>query len=629
VLTTLPSIFITPATQPRKRARTLPRIALALATLATAGLFSAAHATYPGENGFIVFDTGAQRTINRVSPGSSTVTVLGDGVYPSVSPNGKKIAYMSGDALSLYVMNIDGSNPVLLDSGQQVFNPAWLPDGSQVVYGRLNPNSEIELWAVNPDGSGKALKRNLGPYTASIDPLFLAWSPSGNSYTFLGRQGLAIADDVNPAVNTLAKDGIGSSWAPDGGSILVSGWNGIQFEINPDGSNRRSVPPGDVPQSPSAISPDGKFIAGGVHDTNHVMRLVTRARAGTPTTFTWTAYGFTTDWSRVPKNCYTSTPQGGGGVLAGDVNYYASQCKGVVMPYGGSRFLEQVIAVGPDGLVYSRELTLDPFTRLPTWSSFTRVPGGSGSPLGIKAKKIAIAAAKDGSVQVVIVNADNNLVYHAMRYANGTWSGFNPLDGYAGAANFAARDVAITINASSLTSPGNAQVIANGLNEGNIFYRVRQADGNWWPFTNVPGLYDNQQISQALAISAAEDGYTDVVATLKDSTGAIHPMHQTRRPDSSWDGNWVAVGTPKGTTFSASSDVAVARTLSGTAQLLFTDSAGNVVYQERSDPNLPSSWQQQVTGMPIINTVGRAVSISAGATAGSTSQLLLTRTFPQ
>jgi hypothetical protein len=402
--------------------------------------------------------------------------------------------------------------------------------------------------------------------------------------------------------------------------------NGIQFEINPDGSNRRSVPPGGVPQSPSAISPDGNFIAGGLLDANYVTHLVTRARAGTPTTFTWTAYGFTTDWSRVPQNCYVSTLQGGGEVLAGDVNYYGTECKGVIMP-GGGRVLQQVFAVGPDGLLYSRELTLDVFTGLLTWSSFTRVPGGGGSPLGIKAKKIAAAAAKDGSVQVVIVNADNNLVYHAMRYANGTWSGFNPLTGAGGAPNFAARDVAITINASSPTSPGNAQVIANGLSASSVYYRVRWVDGSWSPFQQVPGA--EGMFTSKLAIAAAEDGSTDILATttaLDGSNGRI--MHVLRDANSNF-GGWVTVGLSKGTTISVSSDVAVTRTLSGTAQLLFIDSAGNASFQERSNPNLPSSWSSQVTTTPIISTVGRGVSISAGATAGSSSQLLLTRTFPQ
>ncbi len=565
--------------------------------------------------------------IKRVSPGNSAVTTLATGVFPSVSPNGKKVAYLSNDIRNLYVMNIDGSNPVLLDSGVPLDSPAWLPDGSKVVFGRVISDAQVELWAVNPDGSGKTFKRNLAPHATTLGPLYLAWSPSGNSYTFRGFFGTYIANDVTSAIDVLVQDAISSSWAPDAASILISGWDHYQFEINPEGSNRRYVIPGDVPQAPSAISPDGKFIAGGLMNTNRWPLLVTRDRAGSPTTFSWPDdLANKTDWSRVPKNCYASTPQGGGAVLAGDTDFYASQCALAVMPDGGQHgVFQQAVAVGPDGRLYHRAFQYGPNGRPPSWTPFAVVPGGGGNPNGINAKKIAIAAAKDGSAQVVIINAADNLVYHAMRYANGSWSGFNPLDGYAGAPNFAARTVAITIN----NDDNTAQVIANGLTDGNVFHRVRRADGTWSPFAGVPGLYDNKQTSHELAIAADASGYTDVVATLEDSTGAVRVLHQTRRPDSSWDGNWAVVGSPKGTTFSASSDVAVARTLSGTAQLLFTDSAGNALFQTRPTPNVPASWQEQVTTTPIISTTARKVSISPGPTTGSTTQLLLTRTFAQ
>jgi Tol biopolymer transport system component len=634
VLKTLPSIFMAPATQPRKRGRTLSRIALALATLATAGLFNAAHATFPGENGVIVFEQpGSPSTIAKVkSEFGSTVTTLGIGIQPSVSPSGKKIAYLSNDRLGLHVMNIDGSNAVqLLNNGKEMASPVWSPDGSKVGFAIASTNrSAMELWSIKLNGTGKTLVRSF-PFAVPIDRFSLAWSPSGSVYTLNGPDNagdggdaLYIADDIDSGVRGLARNDPGSSWAPDGASILFH-FDNSEYEINPDGSNTRRLNPLGETSGISSISPDGQSIAGSVFTTDGagqpVNGLAVRQRSDGWIARAWNVYSAKADWSRVPKNCYTSTPQGGGGILAGD-EFHAVNCAGVATSDGG----QQVIAVGGDGYLYHRAFTSGSHGG---WTPFARVPGGGGNPLGIKAKKIAIAAAKDGTSQVVIINVADDLVYHAMRYSSGNWTGFTPLDGYAGAANFAARDVAITINASSPTSPGNAQVIASGLGNGNIFYRVRQPDGNWWPFTNVPGLYGNRQISYALAISAAEDGYTDVLATLVNPNGTPQLVHQTRRPNSSWDGNWVTVGTPAGTIISISSEVAVTRTLSGTTQLLFTDSAGNVNFQERSSPNLPSSWQSQVTTTPILSTAGRAVSISAGATAGSTSQLLLTRTFPQ
>jgi hypothetical protein len=359
--------------------------------------------------------------------------------------------------------------------------------------------------------------------------------------------------------------------------------------------------------------------------------LKTRNRAGTPDTFSWNIEAGKTDWSRVPKNCYATTSQGGGGVLANDVDFHAVECAIVVMPDGGQNgTFQQVVAIGPDGRLYHRAFQYGPHGRPPSWTSFAPVPGYGGNPNGINAKKIAIAAAKDGSAQVVIINKNDNLVYHAMRYANGTWSGFYPLDGAGGAPNFAARDVAITVNASSSTSPGNAQVIANGLTDGNVFYRVRWPAGNWSPFAEIPSFIKNSlpevglRDTYALAITANENGFTDIVATCECDSSGSKILFTRRNPDSNWYPYWEPVG-DVWQPISASSDVAVTFTSSGNTQLMLTDSAGNAYLQEY----LAGLRSPVVSTTLITSTAGRAVSLSPGATAGSTSQLLITRTFPQ
>lgn len=628
--TSLSSISIASPVQPRKRTRTLPQMALALATLAAAGLFNPAHATFPGENGVIVFHSLNPITenfdIQRVSPGNSAVTTLATaGRSPSVSPNGRKVAFSSQDGLSIYVMNIDGSNVVLLDSGQPVDSPVWLPDGSQVVFARTPPNNPIELWTVNPDGSGKAFMRSLKGFTSS-GRVALAWSPLGNLYAF-DSGGLNIADNVTFDVRKLAPEGSGAAWAPDGASILFRSNNGGQFEINPDGSNLRQVPSTGYVGFVNAISPDGALIAGGM-STNGQSLLTTRKRAGSPTTFSWAANALNTDWSRVPKNCYATTSQGGGGVLAGDVDFYAAQCAIAVMPDSGQHgALQQAIAIGPDQRLYHRVLKPGAPGVAPTWTSFTRVPGAGGNSNGINARKIAIAASRDGSAQVVIINTDDNLVYHAMRYANGTWSGFVAVDGASGAPNFAARDVAIAIDLSTPTSPGNAQVIANGLAAGGLYHRVRWPAGNWSSFQPISD--SNVFTTNGIALAVGEDGNTNVLAITTTANGNQSQIMQSLRyAAGNWSG-WGLVAMPAGITFSTSSDVAVTRTINGLAQVMFTDSMGNAYSQDRPTPNMPFSWQVQAPTTQIANTVGRAVSISAGATAGSSSQLLLTRTFPQ
>lgn len=58
---------------------------------------------------------------------------------PAVSPDGRTIAYVSGGdgTLNLFTMDVDGSGTRQLTryaSGEQVYNPAWSPDGSTIVF---------------------------------------------------------------------------------------------------------------------------------------------------------------------------------------------------------------------------------------------------------------------------------------------------------------------------------------------------------------------------------------------------------------------------------------------------------------------------------------------------------------
>src|SRR6185503_6420565 len=58
---------------------------------------------------------------------------------PAVSPDGARIAYVSGSdgTLNLFTMNKDGTDRVQLtnyEAGEQVYNPSWSPDGSAIVF---------------------------------------------------------------------------------------------------------------------------------------------------------------------------------------------------------------------------------------------------------------------------------------------------------------------------------------------------------------------------------------------------------------------------------------------------------------------------------------------------------------
>lgn len=611
-------------------ARVLKRLSLAFAALAASGtLLNVAHATYPGENGVIVFDSWQfPRSLGRVSPGGGVPVTLTEGWGPKVSPNGKKVAFMRGAGNTprdIFLMNIDGSNIVKLTDAPNAVAVTWLPDGSRLAYATAtNVDGLAQLWTMNPDGSGKTFVRDLKNAVTALD-----WSPSGPSFAFVGSDVIYVSDVVNPIPpgRYLNSD---PAWAPDGLSIMVGNTQnelGEAQEIMVDGSGRKTLPPQSLLTGRNAISPDGKLIGAGILYSN--FKLATRARAGLPIVSTWDTQVSNVDWARVPKNCSISTPAGGGSVLAGDVDGYANQCAVAILPgaMAAGGVLGQALAIGPDGRLYGRLLKVNASGGAPLWGSPYVIPGGSGAPGGINPAKVAIAGAKDGSFQAVIINSVNQAVYHAMQYPNGTWSGFNLLDGSAGAPSFQARDVAIAINGSSASSPGNAQVIANGLLSGDLYHRVRWPSGTWTGFAVVPGSAGMN--SNELAIASSDDLYTNVLAVTTAADGSQGQIRQViRDPSGNW-GGWVTMPVLIGTTLTATSDVALARTtFSGNpvAQVLFVDSTGNSNLQIRNNPNLVSSWQGQVINGLMTNQ-SRTVSISAGG--GSPSTLLTTRVYPQ
>ena len=82
------------------------------------------------------------------------------------SPDGKLLAYSDGDKSyvlrpwDLAVIGLNGGNPNSLVDGDASttinFNPAWTPDGSQIVFSRapVGGQDSSEVFIVNANGSG-------------------------------------------------------------------------------------------------------------------------------------------------------------------------------------------------------------------------------------------------------------------------------------------------------------------------------------------------------------------------------------------------------------------------------------------------------------------------------------------
>ena len=134
-----------------------------------------------------------------------------EGAHPSWSPDGKRIAFISGRNLKvnqLYVMDADGQNQtqVAHDFVHKRL-PSWSPDGRRIAYVGDNV-----IWVVDSDGE------NPRQLTKIITEEHPTWSPDSESIAFhsFGRDrglggadrviGIYLVDVTNGAVNALQRD---------------------------------------------------------------------------------------------------------------------------------------------------------------------------------------------------------------------------------------------------------------------------------------------------------------------------------------------------------------------------------------------------------------------------------------
>jgi TolB protein len=233
-----------------------------------------ARATFPGNSGLIVFDTGD-------GPRSQIYTVAADGrrlrqlthggrgqrTDPHWSADGSRIAYVSDESGSpqIWMMRRDGSGQhrVTHDPGADFFSPSWSRDGRTILVSRcshLLGTCDVVVMGAN----GMALRTLIGGYWHHGQT---AYSPDGTRIAYTSDEGgydslLWIADahgghrrHITPP--PLAADR--PSWAPGGTRLSFTGdpHNGKIFTVDPRGRHLRRVPaPPDTLFG--SYSPDGR-----------------------------------------------------------------------------------------------------------------------------------------------------------------------------------------------------------------------------------------------------------------------------------------------------------------------------------------------------------------------------------
>jgi Tol biopolymer transport system component len=186
------------------------------------------------ENGLTVMD----------ADGSNEVVIAdaAEGSFPSWSPDGSKIlfAQAAGESMTvdvgeisllssahLFVANADGVDAHQLTSGPYVDDQGvWSPDGSHIVFRRFGAD-ERGLYVMNADGSDPVL---VAPGSAEYPPYAPAWSPDGSriAFTMNSRRGAAIyvmnADGSGLVPLTAGEPNFDAepAWSPDGTLIAFS-----------------------------------------------------------------------------------------------------------------------------------------------------------------------------------------------------------------------------------------------------------------------------------------------------------------------------------------------------------------------------------------------------------------------
>jgi TolB protein len=261
---------------------------VASAALAAAGpsgeiVFVWANGAFTSEEiGLVQADGSGQRKLTNEA---------GFDVSPAWSPDGRRIAFTSSRSMppgfggeqrlysELYVMNADGSNVQRITNnvGMIDFQPAWSPDGRQIVVARgpgtTPPQGKLaqptDLWIIDL-ATGRERQLTNSPETWEW---YAHWSPDGRRIAFNGD----LAEPGNDDVYTIGVDGTALQrlttrpgydadvrYSPDGKSLVFDSdrtGNIDIFLMRTNGTNVRQLTNDPGADFSASFSPDGQVIS--------------------------------------------------------------------------------------------------------------------------------------------------------------------------------------------------------------------------------------------------------------------------------------------------------------------------------------------------------------------------------
>ena len=192
-----------------------------------------------------------------IDPDGGTPTQLtppgGNDTAPAVSPDGRRIAFMSkrdGGRYQLYVMNSDGSGARRLvdDASRDYCNPEWSPDGRTLVFYTDAGDHLDQVWTVPVDGGAPRQLTNAGhniypAFSADGNRIVYAASPGGGG-SYVDDSMLQTMKADGTSVHELGIRAFFARYSPDGTQIAYVGGpypaNPL-FVANADGTERKAV----------------------------------------------------------------------------------------------------------------------------------------------------------------------------------------------------------------------------------------------------------------------------------------------------------------------------------------------------------------------------------------------------
>ena len=150
--------------------------------------------------------------------------------YPSISPDGKKVAYMSnaGRDFEIYVSSLDRAvREQLTDTPGRDGTPVWSPDGREIAFQSFR-DGHSQIYVMNADGTNQ---RNLSRNAFTDEHPW--WSHDGSRILFCSDRTRKGEKDPNEDIFEMRADGTDvrqitrtpevetyASWSPDGSRIV-------------------------------------------------------------------------------------------------------------------------------------------------------------------------------------------------------------------------------------------------------------------------------------------------------------------------------------------------------------------------------------------------------------------------